>query len=141
VVRIASYNVENLFARPKAFRTADPDAGASKLRAYERVNALFKKAAHPAQDKADMKSRLIELDRRSTTPRCSSISTSDRLSEAERPQPHTDRLTGKVAIQITVPRNNAEPSPRMTARGVAARRRVLMPAKNRAAANSTTASE
>ena len=27
MVRIASYNVENLFARPKAFRTGDPNAG------------------------------------------------------------------------------------------------------------------
>jgi endonuclease/exonuclease/phosphatase family metal-dependent hydrolase len=62
VVRIASYNVENLFARPKVFRTADPSAGAPKLAAYEQVNALFKKDAYSAQDKADMKSRLIELD-------------------------------------------------------------------------------
>jgi hypothetical protein len=35
VVRIASYNVENLFARPKVFRTADWGVGEPKLAAYE----------------------------------------------------------------------------------------------------------
>ena len=62
MVRIASYNVENLFARPKAFRTADWAVGEPVLAAYERVNALFKKAAYSAQDKAAMKSLLVELD-------------------------------------------------------------------------------
>jgi hypothetical protein len=36
--------------------------GAPKLAAYEQVNALFKKNAYSAQDKADMKSLLVELD-------------------------------------------------------------------------------
>ena len=61
-MRIASYNVENLFARPKVFRTADWGVGEPKLAAYEQVNALFKKDAYSAQDKADMKSLLVELD-------------------------------------------------------------------------------
>ena len=62
MVRIASYNVENLFARPKVFRTADWAVGAPKLAAYEQVSALFKNDAYSAQDKADMKSLLVELD-------------------------------------------------------------------------------
>jgi hypothetical protein len=32
VVRIASYNVENLFARPKVFRTADRECGRTQAR-------------------------------------------------------------------------------------------------------------
>lgn len=62
MVRIASYNVENLFARPKVFRTADWSVGEPKLAAYEQVSALFKKDAYSAQDKADMKSLLVELE-------------------------------------------------------------------------------
>jgi hypothetical protein len=62
VARIASYNVENLFARPKVFRTADWTLGEPKLAAYEQVNSLFKKDAYPQQDKAEMKSLLVELD-------------------------------------------------------------------------------
>ncbi len=62
MVRIASYNVENLFARPKVFRTADFAVGEPKLAAYERVNGLFKKAAYSPQDKAEMKTLLVELD-------------------------------------------------------------------------------
>ena len=45
MVRIASYNVENLFARPRVFRTADWAVGQPKLAAYEQVNALFKEDA------------------------------------------------------------------------------------------------
>jgi endonuclease/exonuclease/phosphatase family metal-dependent hydrolase len=62
VVRIASYNVENLFARPKVFRTRDWRVGEPKLAAYEQVSALFQADAYSAQDKADMKSLLVELD-------------------------------------------------------------------------------
>jgi hypothetical protein len=62
VARIASYNVENLFARPKVFRTADWTLGEPKLAAYEQVNSLFKKDAYSQQDKAEMKSLLVELD-------------------------------------------------------------------------------
>jgi hypothetical protein len=62
VARIASYNVENLFARPKVFRTADWTLGQPKLAAYEQVNSLFKKDAYSQQDKAEMKSLLVELD-------------------------------------------------------------------------------
>jgi len=62
MARIASYNVENLFARPKVFRTADWTLGQPKLAAYEQVNSLFKKDAYSQQDKAEMKSLLVELD-------------------------------------------------------------------------------
>ena len=62
MIRIASYNVENLFARPKAFRTADPDVAEHILAAYEHVNLLFKKTAYSAEDKAEMKRLLVVLD-------------------------------------------------------------------------------
>lgn len=58
MARIASYNVENLFARPKVFRTADWTLGEPKLAAYEQVNSFFKKDAYSQQDKAEMKSPL-----------------------------------------------------------------------------------
>ena len=54
---------------------------------------------------------------------------------------YTDRLTGNVAIQIRLPTNSVYPSPSTTILGVDELSRVLMPAKNSAAANSTTASE
>ena len=54
--------------------------------------------------------------------------------------PHTAMLIGNVATQIAVPRNMAQPSPSSDTRGPLERRRVLMPAKNSDAANSTTAS-
>ena len=45
MTRIASYNVENLFARPKAFNTADWSIGRPALKAYGKVNELFQKVA------------------------------------------------------------------------------------------------
>jgi endonuclease/exonuclease/phosphatase family metal-dependent hydrolase len=62
VVRIASYNVENLFARPRVFHTADWSVGEPRLAAYEQVSALFQKDAYSVRDKADMKSLLVELE-------------------------------------------------------------------------------
>jgi hypothetical protein len=52
---------------------------------------------------------------------------------------HTDRLIGDVAIQSSVPRNSRQPSPSITTRALAAPSFVLMPAKKRADAKSTTA--
>lgn len=47
MVRIASYNVENLFARPKVFRTNDWSTSEPILAAYEEVNALFRRTPTP----------------------------------------------------------------------------------------------
>lgn len=62
MVRIATFNVENLFSRPKAFRTDDPDLGTAIIGAYEEVNALFKKQPYTAADKAKIKALLVVLE-------------------------------------------------------------------------------
>ena len=51
MVRIASFNVENLFARPKAFNTADWSLGEPILDAHKKVNALFAKDPYSPADK------------------------------------------------------------------------------------------
>ncbi len=45
-MRIASFNVENLFARPNAFRETDLSIGKPILDAYGEVNALISKAVY-----------------------------------------------------------------------------------------------
>ncbi|MFI7675644.1 endonuclease/exonuclease/phosphatase family protein [Actinophytocola sp. NPDC049390] len=56
-MRVASFNVENLFARPKAFDTSDRSAGAPILAAYSEFNELI--AAEEYRD--DTRRRLREL--------------------------------------------------------------------------------
>jgi len=62
MVRIASFNVENLFARPKAFNTTDWSVGRPALNAYRKVNILFSKTAYSATDKQEIRDLLVELD-------------------------------------------------------------------------------
>jgi endonuclease/exonuclease/phosphatase family metal-dependent hydrolase len=62
MVRIASFNVENLFARPKAFDTTDWLAGRPALDAYHEVNALLSDAAYSTADKQRIRDLLVELD-------------------------------------------------------------------------------
>jgi len=62
MVRIASFNVENLFARPKAFHTTDWSVGEPILNAYREVNALFSKAAYSDADKQQIRDLLVILD-------------------------------------------------------------------------------
>lgn len=62
MVRIASFNVENLFARPKVFNTTNWNIGKSALDAYHDVNVLIKKAAYSATDKAKIRDLLVKLD-------------------------------------------------------------------------------
>jgi endonuclease/exonuclease/phosphatase family metal-dependent hydrolase len=62
MIRIASYNVENLFARSKAFDSADWAIGEPILAAYKEVNALFQKADYTAADLARMRDLLVVLD-------------------------------------------------------------------------------
>jgi endonuclease/exonuclease/phosphatase family metal-dependent hydrolase len=62
MVRIASFNVENLFERPKAFKATDLNVGKPALDAYHDVNALIKKAVYSATDRAKIRDLLVELD-------------------------------------------------------------------------------
>ena len=61
-IRIASFNVENLFARPRVFRTSGWTAAIPVLDAYERVNKLFKKANYSPDDREEMRELLLKLD-------------------------------------------------------------------------------
>jgi hypothetical protein len=51
MVRIASFNVENLFAGPEAFRGGITDESERILSAFEEVNTLFKKEYYSPADK------------------------------------------------------------------------------------------
>jgi hypothetical protein len=62
MVRIASFNVENLFARPNAFNTADWSLGEPILDAYQKVNALFAHDPYSAADKEEIIDLLVRLD-------------------------------------------------------------------------------
>jgi endonuclease/exonuclease/phosphatase family metal-dependent hydrolase len=62
MVRIASFNVENLFARPKAFNTANWSVGRPVLDAYRRVNTLFSNAIYSAADKRRIRDLFVVLD-------------------------------------------------------------------------------
>jgi endonuclease/exonuclease/phosphatase family metal-dependent hydrolase len=62
VVRIASFNVENLFARPKVFNTTDWSIGRSALNAYQKVNTLFSNPEYNVDDKRRIIDLLVELD-------------------------------------------------------------------------------
>lgn len=62
MVRIASFNVENLFERPKAFNTADWSIGRPALNAYQQVNTLFANTTYSSADKEQIRDLLVELD-------------------------------------------------------------------------------
>ena len=61
-VKIASYNVENLFARPKAFDPLDWSAGEPILAAEAEFNALIAEPVYTAFDKKRMRELLVTLD-------------------------------------------------------------------------------
>jgi len=62
MARIASFNVENLFARPKAFNATNWSVGKPALDAYRDVNVLIKKAVYSASDKTKIRDLLVKLD-------------------------------------------------------------------------------
>jgi endonuclease/exonuclease/phosphatase family metal-dependent hydrolase len=62
MVRIASFNVENLFARPNAFRSTDLTVAEPVLAAYAEVNELIKQPAYSDADKARIRNLLVALD-------------------------------------------------------------------------------
>jgi endonuclease/exonuclease/phosphatase family metal-dependent hydrolase len=62
MIRIASFNVENLFARPKVFDLPDWNAGEPVLKAYEEVSALLQKTSYSASDKIRIRDLLVTLE-------------------------------------------------------------------------------
>jgi len=60
-MRIAAYNVENLFERAKAFNGDDPDAHSSVLDAYAELNNLFANATYSAANKTRMLELITDL--------------------------------------------------------------------------------
>lgn len=59
-IRIAAYNVENLFSRPRAMNQPEPVA-AAVLRAHARVNDLFEREVYTPDVKAEILQLLREL--------------------------------------------------------------------------------
>ena len=62
MVKIASFNVENLFERPKAFRATDLNVAEPVLAAHKEVNELIKKPVYTDADKAKILQLLVVLD-------------------------------------------------------------------------------
>ena len=62
MVRIASFNVENLFERPKAFNATDVNQNNPILDAYKNVNVLIKQDVYSPADKAAMIDLLVTLE-------------------------------------------------------------------------------
>ena len=61
-MRIASFNVENLFARPRALNQTTWAQGQPILQAYKEFNALIAKAVYTASDKARLIDLLVKVD-------------------------------------------------------------------------------
>ncbi|NED96818.1 endonuclease/exonuclease/phosphatase family protein [Phytoactinopolyspora alkaliphila] len=61
VVTVATFNVENLFARPKAFDPLDWSAGEPILRAYGEFNTLIANNTYTDADRERMRDLLVEL--------------------------------------------------------------------------------
>src|ERR1044072_7222181 len=61
-VVVASFNVENLFARPRAFDTVDLASNEPVLSAYRDFNALIQKPEYSETDKRTMRDLLVLLD-------------------------------------------------------------------------------
>lgn len=62
MIKIASFNLENLFARPKAFSETDLSMAQPILKAYADLNELFHKPNYSAADKQKMMDLLVKLD-------------------------------------------------------------------------------
>jgi hypothetical protein len=61
-VRFATFNVENLFARPKVFSLPEWSEGEPILAAYSEFNAIAEKPVYSSADKARMVELLLRLD-------------------------------------------------------------------------------
>jgi endonuclease/exonuclease/phosphatase family metal-dependent hydrolase len=62
MVRVASFNVENLFARPRALNLPTWAQGRPILEAYEEFNRRIAKAVYTASDKARLIELLVKVD-------------------------------------------------------------------------------
>ena len=62
MVRVASFNVENLFARPRALNLPTWAQGRPILEAYEEFNRRIAKAVYTASDKARLIDLLVKVD-------------------------------------------------------------------------------
>lgn len=60
-MRVASFNVENLFARPKAFDTSEWSAGAPILAAYSEFNEIIAAETYTDEARARMRELLVTL--------------------------------------------------------------------------------
>lgn len=60
-MRLASYNLENLFSRPRAMSLPTWSAGKAALEAYARANALLAKAVYTGEDKKELINTLALL--------------------------------------------------------------------------------
>src|SRR3954467_10954695 len=60
-MRIASYNVENLFSRVKVMNREDRETARDVLGEYSRLNAVIGKDRYTTQDKARMVELLTQL--------------------------------------------------------------------------------
>ena len=60
-MRIAAFNVQNLFDRAKVFNADDPDAHRDVLDAHAELNTLFEKDAYSDADKARMLALMAQL--------------------------------------------------------------------------------
>ncbi len=61
-MRVASFNVENLFARPKAFDTSDRSAGAPILAAYSEFNEIIAAEKYTDEARKRMRELLVTLE-------------------------------------------------------------------------------
>jgi endonuclease/exonuclease/phosphatase family metal-dependent hydrolase len=62
LIRIASFNVENLFERPKAFGSTDMSVAEPILAAHKEVNELIKKPVYTDEEKTRIRELLVLLD-------------------------------------------------------------------------------
>jgi hypothetical protein len=67
-VRFASFNVENLFARPKALNQQDWADGQPALDAFARFNGLIEKPKYTSADKQRMIELLLQLETHTRAP-------------------------------------------------------------------------
>src|SRR3989338_897890 len=59
IIRIATYNIENLFTRPLAMKDGMGQSGQDAINHHAELNLIIGKSAYDANDK----DRLIELDK------------------------------------------------------------------------------
>jgi hypothetical protein len=97
MIRIASFNVENLFARPKVFDLPDWNAGEPVLKAYEEVSVLLQKTSYSAGDKIRIRDLLVTLE-------IYTVDKKRRQFAATTPQILSGRGLEKIAVRLIASR-------------------------------------